>query len=485
MSTRIDKEIERYLKAGPKRAAAQLMHRYRQTGTARYLSAMAGLAPAFKDDPEAFNALITNVMRAVFVDSAKLNQAQSAKILFDKLAPAYFSFCDQWAERLGLEAEAPDIPEEAGRVLIVCKQRLGSQHAPTAIALELARVLRDEGGLEVLVLDARDFPDANPLGLSEPFIANFAPETGLSTVRQGGVEIPVHHAAAPAYGRARLEEWVAVARDFAPGLVISQGSANLAGDLLSYRYPCLYLPSKLEEPITRAHLAIERRRNAGQLAIASRALLDTPPQMRAADYRIDPTPEKGEPVTRARLKIPDGAFVMAMVGVRLSEEIDAGFAALMADVLAQRDNVFLVICGTTDLKHAAPLIPHKSRLRLIEYAPDLRALYDACDVFVNPERQGGGRSAYLALVEGMPVLSLPSGDVPRKIGPEACVPDRAALKRRLLDLAADPAALEAAREKARARFETVYAQRDTLEQFQSLIAETRKIAAERRFSRAC
>lgn len=484
MSTRIDKEIERYLKAGPKPAAAQLMHRYRQTGTVRYLSAMAGLAPAFEDDPETFNALVTNVMRPLFVDSAKISEAQAAKIRFAKLAPAYFSFCDRWAERLGLGAEVPNLRKDVRRILIVCKQRLGSQHAPTAIALELARVLQEEGGLEVMVLDARDFPDTNPLGLTEPFIANFAAEAGLAKIRQGGVDIPVHHAETAAYGASRLEEWVSVARDFAPDAVISQGSANLAGDLLSYRYPCLYLPSKLEEPITHAHLAIERRSNAGELEIASRGLLDAPPMARFADYRIDPTPERGEPIPRARLKIPEEAFVMAMVGVRLSDEVDADFAAMLADVLAQRDNAYLVICGTTALKHAAPLIPYKHRLRLIDYAPDLRALYDACDVYVNPERQGGGRSAYLALVEHLPVLSLPVGDVTRKIGTENCAPDRAALKAELLNLAADPGAMRAAQERARTLFRTLYAQRDTLEQFQLLIAETRKIAAERRAGQA-
>ncbi len=329
------------------------------------------------------------------------------------------------------------------------------------------------------MLDARDLPTTNPLTLTEPFIANMAPDSGRTIVAQGGVEIAVHHTEADAYDESRFREWISVAEDFAPDMVISQGSANLAGDLLSYCYPCLHLPSMLEEPITRAHLVIDLMGKVGMEETASRTLLDPPPRTRFADYRIDPTPEKGKPVPRSMLKISDAAFVIAMVGVRLGEEVDADFAAMLADVLARRDTAYLVICGTTTLKHAAPLVPYKHRLRLIEYAPDLRALYDACDVFVNPERQGGGRSAYLALVEHMPVLSLPVGDVPSKIGLENCAPDRAALKAQLLSLAADPAALETARDLARARFETVYAQRDTLEQFQALIAETRRIAAER------
>ncbi len=90
MSTRIDKEIERYLQAGPKRAAAQLLNRYRQTGTARYLSALAGLAREFEDEPEAFNSLVSNVMRTLFVDSAKIGADHSKKIRFAKLAPAYW-----------------------------------------------------------------------------------------------------------------------------------------------------------------------------------------------------------------------------------------------------------------------------------------------------------------------------------------------------------------------------------------------------------
>ena len=257
MTSRTDKEIARILKSGgPASASAQFMRRYEQTQTPRYLSEAAKLSSAFAGQPDHLNALITNVSRTLFVDAAKLGADRIAKIRFANLAPGYFAGLEKTARQLDLGPG--DIKGGGERVLIVAKQMLGHRHAPTLAVLENARRLKVEAGAEVLVLDARDYPRGNALNLDRPFIANFREQQGRDAYTYQGIEIPVHYSDCGAYGRGLFQEWIDVAENFAPTVVLSQSSENFAGDLLSWRYPAVFIPSQQDEPLSRAHVVTDR-----------------------------------------------------------------------------------------------------------------------------------------------------------------------------------------------------------------------------------
>ncbi len=64
------------------------------------------------------------------------------------------------------------------------------------------------------------------------------------------------------------------------------------------------------------------------------------------------------------------------------------------------------------------------------------AVYDCCDAFLNPFRQGGGGSAFLAVRAGLPVITLTDCDVASHSGREmssASYDDYVAHGKRLLE----------------------------------------------------
>lgn len=54
---------------------------------------------------------------------------------------------------------------------------------------------------------------------------------------------------------------------------------------------------------------------------------------------------------------------------------------------------------------------------------DALAVIECCDLYVNPKRSGGGSSASEALYKGIPVVTLPNGDVSIAAGSEFWVKD--------------------------------------------------------------
>jgi hypothetical protein len=77
--------------------------------------------------------------------------------------------------------------------------------------------------------------------------------------------------------------------------------------------------------------------------------------------------------------------------------------------------VILTVGGRPDYRHRR-LKTLSHRLHHIDFEPDLRALFTLCDRYLNPPRQGGGMSALLALVEHVPILTLPNCDVAGFVG---------------------------------------------------------------------
>lgn len=476
MTSKTDKDVEKILKSGgPSAAAAIFMRRYARTGTARYLSEAAKLSAALSGQPDLLNELISNVSRALFVDGAKLGAERIIKIRFGNLAPGYFQAVDDTAKALSVTPARNDAAQD--RILIVSKQILGPLHAPTLAVLEIARRLKQDSGAEVMVLDARDYSTANGLKLDQAFMPNFKDADGPVMMEHQGVEIPVNHATRGAYGRALFQEWLDVAEDFAPTAVLSQASENFAGDLLSFRYPTVFIPSQQDEPLSRAHVITDRFGQFAKSQLEKRGYLPDGHVIRQCEYRLNAIPDKTEPKTKADLKVPDDGFVFVVAGNRLNEEIDDEFAAILGDILRGDTKAYLLICGADSLQFASAFAGVAQRVRAMNFAADLRGLYEACDVYLNPPRRGGGRTAFLAAVERLPVLTLDGGDVAGLIGAEHCLPDIDAMKDEAVALIHHTDRRAAHRDRMEALNREVFSRKDATGKVMGLVGEAKSIAA--------
>jgi glycosyltransferase involved in cell wall biosynthesis len=152
-------------------------------------------------------------------------------------------------------------------------------------------------------------------------------------------------------------------------------------------------------------------------------------------FRVEP-PKKLE--TRAMYGISDEVFLLVIIGNRLQSDLTAEFRAILKSIFDLDKKVELLLIGNypeyqTYFKEEI----FCGRIHHIGYHTHLTEVLGIGDLFLNPPRSGGGTSALMALYCGVPVVTLPEGDVAGNVGADyTCrdVPDMiATIKRYLTD----------------------------------------------------
>ena len=112
-------------------------------------------------------------------------------------------------------------------------------------------------------------------------------------------------------------------------------------------------------------------------------------------------------------------------------ELSARLTSQMCDMLRNYKNVKWLIVGCTDHPYISE--HHKDMVDagdviFINYEDDLPGLYTICDIFLNPDRVGGGYSVAWAVQQGLAVASPSGGDAEICIlGKDYCLPGEADL----------------------------------------------------------
>jgi hypothetical protein len=229
------------------------------------------------------------------------------------------------------------------------------------------------------------------------------------------------------------------------------------GDVPYARCDAIWVPAELVTDGTRARAAAN-----GNPEILARQLLFT-------------LPEDAAPADRAELALPSDAVVLLSIGTRLANEIDASFRTLVADILRAEPSAWLLLVGPgTEPMPAQFDADIRGRVRGIGLHDSPRALYRSCDVYLNPFRTGGGTSAQTAMADGMPIVTLASGDVGAVAGAALAVADKASYRDHLLALVRDPQARAASSDRSRARIRATF---DFPAQVAEIVATLQRLAA--------
>lgn len=128
--------------------------------------------------------------------------------------------------------------------------------------------------------------------------------------------------------------------------------------------------------------------------------------------------------TREELGLPDEKFLIAVVGNRLGQEIDSEFIKVMKNILKESANAAFVIIGNSE--EIAQYFGEKEfsgNVYCLGFRRDLMGVYSVLDLYLNPQRSGGGFSSAMALMAGLPVVTLPECDVAHSCGEEFLVND--------------------------------------------------------------
>lgn len=122
--------------------------------------------------------------------------------------------------------------------------------------------------------------------------------------------------------------------------------------------------------------------------------------------------------TRKELGLPQDAFIVLVVGWRLDEEVDDVFLEMLEQAVMMKGDIAVAFMGIFDSgKERVTSFPAlREHIYYLGKQMDALAVIECCDLYVNPKRNGGGSSAAEALYKGLPVLTLPTGDVAAAAG---------------------------------------------------------------------
>jgi len=156
-------------------------------------------------------------------------------------------------------------------------------------------------------------------------------------------------------------------------------------------------------------------------------------------------------LSRSDLGFPPDLFIGLIVGARLDNEIADDFLQILCK--AMENNIFIVFMGLyNDYKQTSKKYPiFKNHSKYLGFMPDVLAVNECCDIYINPKRIGGGTSVAEALSKGLPALTLNYGDVGLGAGEDFFVSDYDDMLQTLIKYAHDHEFYASMSQKALAR----------------------------------
>jgi len=399
------------------------------------------------------HAMMIHLNASLFLNRAKLAQDDHFRLEQVRLRTLFYQLVVEMEQALAQSSFA-SAPAQSidGRVVILTPQFLAPPHATTLRAIEYVRTLRDELGKTPIIVESHPFQRVSPIAFVPPFSSNRNPNLrAIDRLDIGGQGVEYYRIASETFTLSDLVQTTALISALSPELVIAIGCPFISAEAAALRFPTFAQPTISSLPITRRAQSFswnavtrEERAVMERFGVADRRLFHMHPGFSA--------PAETPPVSRADLGLPHGAFVFAVVGGRLDDEVDNRFLDLLESIVVQ-PSAHIAMMGRFDrfdtVVGGRPRL--SGRVSFLGYRNDLLATLRTCNAFLNPNRTGGGRSGAYAQYAGLPVLSLRHGDVASTIGEENGCASYAEMTERALRLMSDPAEQAQGRAAALAR----------------------------------
>jgi glycosyltransferase involved in cell wall biosynthesis len=362
--------------------------------------------------------------------------------------------------RASLNIRAPWIPpqeRDADSVVVMTIQLLGPQHAPTSDCLDYCRLLQTRLNKKVFLINTA----AMPWSLSLPYYRatrfNYLEEySKVGRLNFKDERIDFYQCRGPMPNREETGSLVTTVLKSKPAFVLNLGHSNIAADLCSEFLTVAAMPfgTNLSQSKSNVYILPRKRRPADDADMQAWRITDE--QIVETHYTYS-LPERSASVTRAQLGLPDGAYVIVIVGNRLDGEITDTVAAELSELLTDIPQTYVGFLGTfpgfPPLAERYPML--RARSSYLGYHKDVLSVYEHCDAYFNPPRYGGGTSSAYALGMGLPVLTRPTGDVGNSVGPRFVFESLDAIKAFVQRAVADAGYRREWAAAARARWEEI------------------------------
>lgn len=342
---------------------------------------------------------------------------------------------EKFREVLGKERTYIPPEERNKRKIVLVTEQIGKTlHAPTTIVLNIASIL-----IKYLQYDVFLFIcPCNYLTESEEWYRSIVINS-ISGVQGREIDLEYKDVVIPAYQISMqsencMEEYrmmMAKIQKWKPVVVLGLGIVNPILDLINDITTVAAMTMSISCPVSDAEILFRLGKNEETL---EEEYISSFNENQSQIFMEESIPvvvegQKGTLCSRGELGLPQDKFIIAVVGNRLDQEIDLQFVSLMKDILEENpDSIFVVIGNVSSLKEKFAEKEYSEKVYYLGFVQDLPGTYGVVDLYLNPKRTGGGWSGAMALMAGVPVVTLPDCDVAKNVGENFVVSDYPAMK---------------------------------------------------------
>lgn len=311
------------------------------------------------------------------------------------------------------------------RIVIITEQLLSERHAPTRIIMEFCYNLQQKLGYEVRLF-------ACPCDVNLPEDVWYRPlaKRMIEDLKYLPMEIQYKDTYIEGYqvnmsqaSRKEYKMMLDIIHAWNPLFVFQMGVINPMADFVGDFTTVASMGMTSDCPISEADILIrDGQRNEKMEREFADALEKNQVQL-FLNNTIPICIEQSEShFTRKELQLPEDKFLITVVGNRLDQEIDDEFVHVMLNILQQNSKaVFVIIGEVMDAKKYFAKEYFDDKIFYLGYCEDLMGVYGVMDLYLNPKRIGGGFSSIMALMAGLPVVTLSDCDVAVGVGGNFCV----------------------------------------------------------------
>ncbi len=296
-------------------------------------------------------------------------------------------------------------------IFVLTTQFLNLVHAPTKTALDRAEVLKQEMDKEVFIINTAELlSPQDKVVLFRNIGGKYVKQLQkLELYTYHDVLYPFFQCPAEMPSASVIQEIMDVVASEKPLCIVTIGGNSIVSDLCSGIVPT----------ITIATVYSGRSQTCGQFQVLGRKisvedLAWAEKKHLSADHFIESVftfsfKEQEHHYSRKDLGLPEGAFIVALVGGRLNDEIDEECIHFLRRLMEQE--IYVAFVGGfpkyEELRKDSMFDKYGINMGMQE---DILAVLECIDLFVNPKRNGGGSSVAEALYKGVPVVTIGYGD---------------------------------------------------------------------------
>lgn len=361
-----------------------------------------------------------------------------------QLTRLYVTLFQAFSQALGIRKRdyIPVSQRDRGLVLVMTSQVLGEKHAPTKTLLDRCYVLQKYLKKRVLIVNtAMQLTGKGAAPYYRQYEAGYVPELcNQSTLSFRGETFEFYQCENHMPDLETMVSLVEMVRQRKPCYILDIGGGDICADICGMFVPEITIStvfSKVADSCGEYQLVDK------ELSEQDNRLLQTLGVKAEHVKRVGFTfsfKEQQHRYTRAQLGLQEDAFVILIVGWRLASEVTDEFLEMLQRVVQMRERTQVAFMGRferfTERLAGYPVLQQHSRN--LGAQEDALAVTECCDVYVNPKRTGGGSSVSEALYQGVPAVTLPTGDVSVAAGEAFCVGDYETMEQQILRYMDDP-----------------------------------------------